>query len=658
MNRRHFLAGSMAMAAFPDLYQALDNVSTTASDQKSPQNLLATTFPESLLANRLLPVNAWHPYPHGRERAAWEAIPAEIRTFLLQRGVAAQSAGWKVLTATGFLDYKRTGNRDRYEHQEFGRRSQLASLVIAECLEGKGRFLDSITDGIWLICEESFWGVPAHLPVPGLPDVTHPIVELFGAETGALLAWTSYLLADQLETISPRITARIRLEAKQRLLQPARERDDFWWMGLGPQTVHLNNWNPWINSNLLVTNFLLEDDPQIRLQETVRITKSLDAFLNQYSPDGGCEEGPGYWAVSPACYFECVNTLQSATGNASDIFSNSFLDRMGRYIANVHIAKNYYVDFGDAHPKENPPGDLIYRYGEAVGDAQLAAFGAYCANKTGSVAIHSDFTSLSRVLPALFNAAKLKTAHPQDALIRDVWYPNLGFMAAREKAGSAQGMYLAVQAASNGRSHGHNDSGSFILYHDGEPVVIDVGVGTYTAATFSAERYSIWTMQSAYHNLPIVGGVMQHQGNTYRAKVIDYSSTDDRAVLSLDLAGAYPKEAGIKVWKRKLTLDRTRGSVLLEEAFELTSSLPVSLTIMTPGAPSAGPGGTLLLRSISGSDTPVSLAYDDSQIQPVIEKIALTDLEMQTAWGNEIYRLRLHSKQPVAQGNWSFEFRK
>ncbi len=221
MNRRHFLAGGIALAAQPNFYRSFGALPTIDSAQKSPQNLLTRTFPESFLANRLLPVNAWHPYPHSSERAAWEAVPEDIRTLLLQRAVAAQSAGWKILPATGFLDYKRTGNRDRYEHQEFGRRSQLASLVIAECLEGKGRFLDSITDGIWLICEESFWGVPAHLPVPGLPDVTHPTVELFGAETGALLAWTNYLLADQLETISPQITDRIRLEAKERLLRPA-----------------------------------------------------------------------------------------------------------------------------------------------------------------------------------------------------------------------------------------------------------------------------------------------------------------------------------------------------------------------------------------------------------------------------------------------------
>ncbi len=197
MNRRHFLAGGIALATQPKFYRAFGGLPTIGSPQRSPQNLLTQSFPEALLAHRLLPINAWHPYPRASERAPWEAVPADIGAILLQRGIAAQSAGWKILTATGFLDYKRTGNRSRYEKQEFGRRAQLKDLVIAECVEGKGRFLDSIADGIWLTCEESFWGAPAHLPVPGLPDVTHPTVELFGAETGALLAWTSYLLADQ-----------------------------------------------------------------------------------------------------------------------------------------------------------------------------------------------------------------------------------------------------------------------------------------------------------------------------------------------------------------------------------------------------------------------------------------------------------------------------
>ena len=63
----------------------------------------------------------------------------------------------------------------------------LQRLMLAECLEGKGRFVDDIANGVWLICEETFWGAPAHLAAQkagvGLPDVSEPIIELFSAET-------------------------------------------------------------------------------------------------------------------------------------------------------------------------------------------------------------------------------------------------------------------------------------------------------------------------------------------------------------------------------------------------------------------------------------------------------------------------------------------
>src|ERR1039458_9780307 len=93
-------------------------------------------------------------------------------------------------------------------------------------------------------------------------------------------------------------------------------------------------------------------------------------------------------------------------------------------------------------------------------------------------------------------------------------------------------MYFAVLAANNGRSHSHNETGSYIIYQDGQPVAIDVGVEAYTAKTFSPERYTIWTMQSAYHNLPTIGGVMQHDGVKFQATDRKFDSNGDRATYS------------------------------------------------------------------------------------------------------------------------------
>ena len=171
------------------------------------------------------------------------------------------------------------------------------------------------------------------------------------------------------------------------------------------------------------------------------------------------------------------------------------------------------------------------------------------ADKDASVAA-TYMARGGRSLPAVLEAEEVRGAKKQDVLVRDAWYPDFGLMTAREKAGSTDGMYVAVLASNNGRSHSHNDKGNFVVYLDGQPVTIDMGVEAYTAKTFGRDRYSIWTMQSAYHNLPTVGGVMQQNGVEFEATDRKYETNDQHTTVSFDIAKAYPKEAGIKVGAR------------------------------------------------------------------------------------------------------------
>jgi len=635
----------------------------------APHNLLSTTYTESFLESKLAAYGDWHPYPKWSERGPWEAVPEDIRAAIVARAEAEQKAGWKALLATTFLDFKRNGNRTRYEADNFGRRAMLQHLILAECLEGKGRFVDDIANGVWLICEETFWGAPAHMAAQragvGLPDVSEPIIELFSAETAQLLSWTTYLVGPQLDSVSPLINKRIKIETERRMLKPARERNDFTWMGLGgPKQEHrLNNWNPWINSNLLVTNLILEEDPKLRVEETVRITKSVDTYLNDYWSDAAEEEGPGYYSRSVMCLFEVLDALESATGNSTHIFANPFLDAMGRFILNVHIAGDDYVDYGDVHGKAAPSGDVLYRFGKAVHDPQLQAFGAFYAAKNGwnargaglTNALGESLVSLSRSIPALLEANEIRTARQEDVLVRDAWYPDFGLMTAREKAGSTSGMYVAVLASNNGRSHSHNDTGNFVIYADGLPVTIDVGVEAYTAKTFSPQRYTIWTMQSAYHNLPTVGGVMQHEGVEYAASDRKYQTSDERATVSFDIASAYPKDAGIKSWIRTVTLDRVHDRVIVEENFELTHEAPISLSVMTPRVPSVDGEGRIAMKLAAGDGKTALLKFDSAALSPDLEKIPLADQHLREDWGEEIYRILLKSR-PVSKGAWSYEF--
>ncbi len=673
MNRRNFLAGTVALAGQQQLLRNLRAFPLAAQSAgaplaTSPQNLLSTTFPESFLSANLVAPGAWHPYPKWSERGPWKAIPEDIRSAFIAKAEADRKDGWKAFLATTFLEFKRNGNRTHYEAYTFGRRAKLLHLVLAECMEGKGRFLDDITNGVWLICEESFWGVPAHLGAQragvGLPDVTEPIIELFGAATAQLMAWTKYLVGEQLDTVSPLIGKRIVLETERRILEPARDRNDFGWMGLNGSHHRLNNWTPWINSNILVANLILEEDQQKRVYEAARVTRSLDAYLNQYWPDAGEEEGPGYFSVSPMCYFECVSMLQSATGNKTGIFANPFIDNMARYILAAHVAGDDYIDYGDAHVHAAPDGDLLYRFGKTVHDAQLQEFGAWCARKEGwtstgeglSHILDERLVSMSRALPAVLEANEIRKAKGADVLLRDSYYPDLGLATARVKAGSAEGMYFADLASNNGRSHSHNDTGSYIIYLDGKPVVIDVGVEAYSRKTFSADRYSLWTMQSAYHNLPTIGGVMQHDGHEFRATQLHHETNDERAIFSFDIAQAYPQAAGVKRWVRTLTLDRVHDVLMVEEDFELERAVPVSLSIMTPRTVAVDPAGTLTLKLAEGEARACQLRFNAAEIEPKVETIKLTDAGLRDSWGNQVYRILLNTRGTVSKGNWKYRF--
>jgi hypothetical protein len=180
-------------------------------DRKAPptRRLLETRWPADRIAGALLPVQQWKPHPTAADRAAWQSLPSDIRSRLVTGGEEALKIAWPVLPATLFLEFVRNGNRSNYERVVRTRRSKLEALLWAECVEGKGRFLDEIANGVWLTCEETFWGYPAHMNLqkdgPGLPNVAEPVIDLFAAEAGALLAWTHYLLGPQLAKVHAQV---------------------------------------------------------------------------------------------------------------------------------------------------------------------------------------------------------------------------------------------------------------------------------------------------------------------------------------------------------------------------------------------------------------------------------------------------------------------
>ncbi len=588
----------------------------------------------------------------------WQHVAPDAQQKILELATQYATAPVPPLPATLYLEFRRDGNRSHYQDAMFQRRSMLNALALAECVEGKGRFLDPLANVIWSICEESAWTLPAHVGVQqagvGLPDTDEPIVALFSAETACSLAWVMYLLHDELDQVSPQICLRARREIDRRILTPYLARDDFRWMGFH-SGGRPNNWNPWINSNVLAITLLLEQDPERRQALVQKVLRSVDRFFVPYPADGSCDEGPSYWGRAGASLFENLDLLYSATGEKFSVFDDPVVQEIGRYICRLHIARNTFVCVGDCDAIADVPRDLVYRFGQRIDDQPMQALAQ--AGQIGEE-LWGDRRgpwSMMRVLHTLFDLPNLRSKQTAAPLLRDVWLadPDMQLMAARDAAGSEQGLYVAAWGGHNGQSHNHNDVGNFVVYQHGFPALIDAGRPTYTRQTFSSDRYKIWSMQSDYHNLPRINGQMQGVGSPFAATDVTYQADDSVAVLHMNLAAAYPKQAGIRQWQRSVRLVRGK-SVQVVDSFALQQpSDQIVQHLMTPcRVELLGAGQLRLLDQQHGTD--LLVRYDPS-LQVQVETIELDDPLLQIAWGKRLFRIIMQATKRTAESTWLLE---
>jgi hypothetical protein len=625
------------------------------------QNLLSGKYSVSELQQVIIPQARWTPFPQLADREGWaKADHATMQTYI-KTAESYLDYNWPTIPATYSLMYVRTGDRDYYQGVSFQKRNVLGTMILAEIAENKGRFIDPIINGIWSICEESWWGVPAHLPTgkdySGLMDVSKPFVDLFAAETGTFLAWADYFLGDRLDAISPLIRKRIYNEVNYRLMQPLMNQHHGWMSrsasGRGP-----NNWNPWICSNWLNFVLLLEKNDTRRTEMVAKVLKVLDEFLNPYNQDGGCDEGPSYWGAAAASLYDNIAFLNLASNDAFRyVYDDERFKDMGRFIYRAQITEEYFLNFADADPKPGMAANMIYRYGKDIRDQDMMDFGAYYRKPISGVGGFHYFRNYF----ALFMQDEFQNAPQRLPLLKDVWLPDLQVMTARDRQGTTNGFYLAAKGGHNEESHNHNDIGNYVVFYDGLPVLIDVGRGTYTSKTFSGRRYEIWYNCSDYHNVPTVNAVTQNPGSTYRASDVRYKRGNNSVAFSLNIAGAYPEEAAINSWNRTVTLNRNKN-VTIKDVADLQKAESVTQHIMTCfPAEIIRPGEVVIHGTKDGKSVDFSVKYNAKQMEATVEKVKLEtneDRGIQTKWGDVIHRINFRVIAPKLKDSYTFNISK
>jgi len=536
------------------------------------------------------------------DRAAWRKLARhpEYRK-VLAKALNVLHTPMPETSDSLYLDFSKTGNRTRWQTVAGKRRGRLAPLVLAECVENKGRFLPEIAKTIAAYCAEKTWVMPAH--DRGLGNFNGKIitVDLGSSRLGFEIAQARYLLGERLgEPTRKLIDANLRRRIFEPVLASAAGTGKGnWWM------TTTNNWNAVCLCN--VTGAALAAiEPRARRAEFVAIAvKYSRNFLAGFTPDGYCSEGLGYWGYGFGHYVVLGEIIRQNTAGKIDLLARPEARMPAMFPARIEIANGVSPAFADCGVTTRPSWRMVHFIGRAL------ALGADA--KDDEKLIHAG--GLGESLMFSFpNAATLapagprRTPTPGNKPPRRTYFKDAGVLIARPGPGNDScRLAVALKAGHNAEHHNHNDVGSYVVVVGGKPVLLAPGSEVYTSRTFSNRRYESKVINSFGHPVPVVTGHLQRTGRKAEGKVLRADFTDEADTFVIDLRAAYGLAQVRKLERKFVYSPVAAGKLTVTDEVELAKPGAFETALITFGKVAVNDNGSLL---ISDGDEAVRATID------------------------------------------------
>lgn len=633
----------------------------------------------------------WFPYPAYSDRAAWDEMTSD---YYKKTAVAAAEKQlnykYQYIPASMYLTYEKIQDRNLWKTEQRNR-SALMKLFLGEMIEGKGRFLMQIIDGVYFYVNNPGWSHPQHSTNQKthrtLPDPYDRYISLVSAAQASNLAIIWYFLHEEFDKIDPSISKMLLRSLEINTFEPYLDEDKKflqWWMHYdksGEKSIYrkVNNWTTYCN-DYVVNAFLLacqDEDQLIAALERAAFTN--DKFMDYVKMDGACEEGPSYWSMAGAKAYDYTKMLYYASKGAVNLLGDEQIRRFGEWKSAITVGDEWLVAFGDGFARMGNEADLVYRFGTDCGSEQMQNLALYLSvdekeEKFRTSGLSGDlFRALEQIKfsKPLENAQKEALAAAGNdyyAIKKNIekaftssYYPQTEFASLRNKTG----WMLGAKGGNNGESHNHNDLGSGVLFIKECPVLIDPGVSTYGPRFYEGKQYGYWNKYSDWHNTPSINGALQYVSLNYYA--VDSKCDTKANVFSTDIAHAYKaEEAACKSWVRTFTLGDKSLTITDEFTLETRKAADVinfiaQGNVYFPGETVRGykvKNGEVIIKAHSFDNERhvyARLSFPKS-MTPSKETLALKDPRFVKVWGDKIERIKFTSseKAPV-KGKYEFK---
>ncbi|MCD7059881.1 heparinase II/III family protein [Pelagibacterium xiamenense] len=501
---------------------------------------------------------AFAPYPPGSERAAWAGIAGVAGREAVDRMamLAAQDRDTplEALPASLYFDFKRTGRREGYEDALRARRNRLYRMTIDECIRWQGDNLDPLSDIIWARLEETNWAWPAHAGDMDPPD--SPRIDLAAAMTALDLAEIDYLLGDKLD---PMLRRHIRAEIDRRCFTPFLARHDHWWLS-SRNDRPLNNWTAVCVAGVVGAACFLEADSHRLAEIIARGMPGLAEYLETFDNQGGSTEGPDYWSYGFGNYVVLAQLLEARTGGKIDLYAPAIVREAAQFPLRTMVGPGLWISFSDSDERPSFLPALLRMLSQRLDLPGLEGMGV--TNDYHIDHVNQFVWLLRQYLWPLREDVPAHTPSGHD------WFEEMQVMIARRDPRDPDALQFAAKGGHNAEMHNQNDVGSFVVAHNGEVVLTDLGRGRYSKAYFGPQRYEFLTNSSLGHSVPAIDGKAQLPGIEHAARVLEHAAGTDVDRLVLDLSGAYGPDAGLERLEREFVFARDgKGSLTLTDRY-------------------------------------------------------------------------------------------
>ncbi len=330
---------------------------------------------------------------------------------------------------------------------------------------------------------------------------------------------------------------------------------------------------------------------------------AIERGLWVYGPDGGYEEGPGYWSYGTTYTHIFIAALDKACGTNYGIYeAPGFSESVyfSTYLGSMNTAWGFHD--GNSHAASVT---IAPWFAKKTGDGNI--------NAIRRQAIEAGWVGISYYDIIHFDPHIMEK---EIALKKDALYTLDAMMTFRDSWDKDQSTFTGLHGGDNGASHGDLDTGNFVICVDGTYMICDLGSDDYNVdGYFQSTRWCYYRKRAEGQNTL----VMRPAGTSWNgttgdpskgknpiedqkldsvSKVIRYETNDSSAIGVIEMAPAYYQYMTEGIRGMYFTDDRS--TIVVQDEASFNQSMDVWWFAHTEGEITVLEGGKTAVINRNG----------------------------------------------------------